>query len=328
MNKIYNEEIKEQFLSQYDNEQTQKTIRNVFYKTYIIENTLEKDIYEQNLSEIAKCIENTRPATKSVAMSNGRFLASYISFAISHGYTNSNINPLKTVLPEFYDNLIDKNRKIHYSYDEFLQLLEELQNGQDQAFLFLIWEGLMGEKFSELRSLKFENIDFENKTVYVEERDQYINVSDKCIEYLEKAYNQRTYYSYVPKTQDYREKALLPSPYVFKNVKAPRTQENTMVNMAVFYNRLAAMKEILGIDMLTPNGISQSGMLWEAVKLYEEEKELGYDQMAKIGVKYNYSTITSSDNQYTYYNTYLMKNFLSQENFMELYGLNIEITKR
>jgi hypothetical protein len=82
MSKLYNEEIKEQYLLQYDNEQTQKTIRNVFQNTALIEEILDKDLYEFSLEELGKAISNTNPASKNVARSNGRFISSYISWSI------------------------------------------------------------------------------------------------------------------------------------------------------------------------------------------------------------------------------------------------------
>lgn len=326
MNEIYNEEIKERFLSQYENEQTQKTIRNLFFNTYIIENTLEKDLFEQNLTEIGKCIENSNPHTRNVAASNGRFISQYISWAVENGYRKSNINPLKGVTADFYDKFIDKTRKIHYSYDEFLTLLEEMQNGQDQAFLFLIWEGIMGEKFSQLQQLTFDDVDWDNKTVYVKERDEKIDVSEDCIKYLDKAYKQNTYYQYNKNTKEFVEKELLSSSYIFKNIRSPRASDGQMVGMSVFYNRLHAMKDYLELEYLTPMAIKQSGMIYEAVKQYQEFNVLAYDQLAELGRKYAFSQITN--NGYTYYNTFLMREFVNESNISDLYGINLEIKLR
>jgi integrase len=329
MNRLYNEEIKERFLSQYDNEQTQKTIRNVFFKTFIVENTLDKDLFEQNLTEIGKAIENTNPQTKNVASSNGRFISNYISWAIENGYRESNLNPLRGIDNDWYNKFIDKSMKIHYSYDEFIDLLEDkdMLNGQDQAFLFLLFEGIIGEKFSQITELKFSDINWIKKTVYVKERNLNIEVSDDCIKYLEKAYNQNTYYQYNPNNKDFTEKELLPSEYIFKNIKSPRGTENEPLKINVIYKRIQSLKEIFDLEYLTPNAIKQSGMIWETVKQYKKDGVIGYDQLAAVGEKYDYSTITSAEG-YQYFNTYLMKEFISEENIKNLYGIDLEIKLR
>jgi integrase len=327
MNRIYNEEIKEKFLSQYDNEQTQKTIRNLFFNTFLIENTLGKDLFEQNLTELGKSIENSNPATKNVARSNGRFISNYLSWAAENGYKSSNINVLKSVLPEWYDQFVDKTRKIHFSYDEFIDLIGKLENSQDISMLCLFWHGIIGEKFSQLQQLEYKDIDFKNKTIYVKERDYHVPVTDECLKYLEKAYNEKTYYQYNKDSKEYSEKVLLDSNFLLKNLKSPRAQqENQPVSMSVLYNRIHNVKDMLQLEALTPNSLKQSGMIKMAVDLYNQEGSLGYDQFAKIGEKYDFSMI--ENNGYKYYNTYLMREFISEENISDLYGIEVEITKK
>jgi integrase len=328
MNRLYNEEIKEKFLSTYENEQTQKTLRNVFYNASLIENVLEKDLYEFTQDEIGKVIANTNPHNSNVARSIGRFVSQYISWAIEERLRTNKLNPLKGVITEWYDNFVDKTKKIHYSYEEFLELLEHpnMLSAQDQTFLFLIYEGIMGQKFSQLRELKFSDIDWNHNTVYVKERNEKIKVSDECIKYLEKAHNQSTYYQFNKTTKEFTEKELLPSEYIFKNVKSPRATEGQQVGINVFYSRLHTLKDLLELEYLTPNAIRQSGMIYEAVKIYKEEGTLAYDQLAKVGEKYAYSQLENGG--YTYYNTYLMKEFLNENNIKELYDIDVEIKLR
>jgi integrase len=328
MSKLYNEEIKERFLSQYDNEQTQKTIRNVFLNSHSEEDRLSKDLYDFDQHQISLVIKDANPHSKSVAKSLGRFIRQYIEWAISVGLRVSNLNPVDVIPDSQYDTFIDKTKKIHYSYDEFLSLLEDknFMNGQDQAFLFLIFEGIMGQKFSQLRELKFSDINWDNKTVYVKERNEHIPVTDDCIKYLQKAYEQSTYYQFNSKTKDFNEKILLNSPFIFKNVVSPRSTEGQQVGMNVLYSRLHALKEILELEYLTPNAIKQSGMIKMAVDIYNEEGILAYDQLAKIGEKYDYSKLIN--NGYEYYNTYLMREFVNETNIKDLYDIDLEIKLR
>lgn len=321
MSKLYNQEIKEKFLSTYDNEQTQKTLNNVFLKSELIERVLEKDLYNFNLNEIGLVISNANPHSSMVARSLGRFISQYISWAMP--YRESNLNPLQGVDAEWYDKFVDKTKKVHYSYDEFISLIKELHNAQDQAFLFLVFEGIMGQRFSELRELTFQDVKWDENEIYIKERDQTIKVSEDCIKYLDKAYKQDTYYTYNSDTKEYKEKELLESKYIFKNVKSGRTEPFTSVSMAVFYNRLNSIKEQFSLEYLTPMAIRQSGMIKMAVDLYKEYGKLEYEQFEKIGKKYNYSML--NNNGYEYYNTTLMKEFINTENIRDLYDIEIEL---
>lgn len=322
MKSIYNKEIKERFLSTYDNEQTQNTIRNVFVKTYLTENTLEKDLFEQTLSEIGKSIENTNPHGSFVSRSIGRFISQYITWATENGLRQSNLNPLKGIEPSFYDKYVDKSKKIHYSIDEFHDLLEEMQNGQDQAFLYLMYMGIIGNSFSQIKELQFSDVDWDNNTVYVKERDEKIPVTPECIKYLDKAYKQNTYYTFNQKSREYAERELLPSNYVFKNIKSPRSREYEQIGQSVLYSRLISLKSEFALDYLTPNALKQSGMLYYASELYKENGKLEYEEFEKIGDRYGLSKISA--NGHVYYNTTALKEYVSESNLKELYDIDIK----
>jgi hypothetical protein len=171
--------------------------------------------------------------------------------------------------------------------------------------------------------LKVSDIDAENNKVFIKSRNKSMEVSPECIDILIKASNENVYLTYNSKENSFKEKELLPSDgYVYKNVRAGRTTEGNQVSMAVFYNRVNNLREFLKLEYLTQNALRQSGMLWESVKLYKQYGKLEYDQFELIGEKYSASMITSGT--YTYYNTFLMKQFISPENIKELYGIDIE----
>jgi integrase len=323
MSNLYNEEVKNRYLQTYDNEGTKNTIRHVFSKTAITEETLRKDLYNFSLEDLIDAFKNINALTKSVVMSAGRFIKSYISFCIKNGYRDDNLNPLTGIENDWYAQWINKKLKIHYSFEEFTELVEDpaLINAQDQALMFLLFEGVKGEQFIELRSLKYEHINFEENEIYIANRNESIKVSDLCLKFLQKAYEQTTYYTY--HNGEYKEKELLSSSFLLKNVKAGRTEPENMVSMAVFYNRLNSIKtDLLELEYLTPNAISQSGQIFHSFLLYKKYGKLEYEQFAEIGKKYNLSLI--SNNGYTYYNTFLIKEYVNSENIKNLYDIDID----
>lgn len=325
MNKIYNPELKERFLSTYDNEDTRSTLRHVFYKSYLVENVLDKDLAQFNLDEVGKVIANSSPHNAQTARSIGRFISSYVSWATEEGLREgSNLDPIKGISSEWYNQFVDKSKKIHYSKEELIDLCEQLPNAQDQAFIMLIFEGVLGEKFKELRELSYNDIDWNNNKITLRKRNNYVvNVDDVTMRYLKNAHEQPTYHTFNDKTGDHSERELLPNNYIFKSVKSPRAKEGEPVTQAVLYTRLTNIKKEFDLEYLTPNAVKQSGMIYMAAELYKEKQDkLEYEDFEKIGEKFDYSML--NNNGYQYYNTTLMKEFINPAKTKELYDIEIE----
>lgn len=320
MNKLYNPELKERFLSTYDNEDTRTTIRYAFFKSYLIESVLDKDLADFNLDEIGKCIANSSPHNVQTAKATGRFLSAYISWAIEEGIREgSNIDPLKGITSSWFEQFVDKSKKIHYSLDEFINLLEEIPNAQDQAFLCLLWEGL---NLEELREIHYNDINWNENKITVRVRNgEVINLDNRFMRYIENAYKSTTYRTF-KETGEHTEKELLQSDYLFKNLKSPRTKEGVPVTNAVFYTRLANIKKEFDLEYLTPNACKQSGQIHMAAELYKENGKLEYEQFELIGDKYKVSKMTAGE--YEYFNTTLMREYISSENLKELYNLDVK----
>lgn len=328
MNEFYNEAIKNRYLESIENEDSRYVIKYIFIASKVTEEILEKDLYNFSDEEVFLVMKNISPKSDNGARANINYLRAYISWAIKIGYRENNINPLDAVDRKIYSQFVDRNLKIHYSLDEFIDLIEEkdMLNGQDQAFLFCLWSGINGKQFSEIRDLKFEHINWDENKIYIVERDVTIEVSEQCIKYLDKAYKQDTYYTYNPETKEYNEKILLESNFVFKNVKSGRTEPHTKVSMAVLYNRLNMLKQIFNLEYLTGNSIRQSGMIYMAYESFVREGKLDKEQFYEIGYKYNVSMINDGEKDYP--NVTLMKEFISSENLKELYDVDVNITFR
>lgn len=323
MIKIYNPEVKERFLSTYDNEDSRLTVRYVFEKTFLVENVLDKDLANFNLDQIGKCIANSSPHNSQTARTTGRFISGYISWAIGEGLREgNNINPMKGVDSSWYDQFVDR-KKIHYSLDEFIELLEDLPNAQDQAFLALLFEGVT---LDELKEIHYKDINWTTNEITIRERNnEVIKIDDlRFMRFIENAYHATTYRTFKQEDARHTEKELIATDYLFKNIKSPRAREGVPVNTPIFYTRLINIKnEFEEVEYLTPNAVKQSGMLKAAVDLYKEYGKLEYEQFALIGDKYGASKLTS--NGHTYYNTTLMKEYINPEKIKELYNIEVKI---
>ncbi|MFO1442909.1 hypothetical protein KDN24_06725 [Bacillus sp. Bva_UNVM-123] len=328
--KLYNNEIKERYLNErFENEDSRTTIKYVFKSAELIEDVLNKDLYNFSLPEIGKVIKNANPHSIGVARSHGRIISKYISWAIEPmGLRENNIHPMKGINDSWYDTLVDKTKKIHYSKDELIELIERLPNAQDQAFLALMFEGVVGDKFEELRNISYYDVDWNNNELTIRNRDNFkIKLDNTFMRYIKNAYEAQTYRNYDKETGDYKERDLLDSNYIFRNIKS-RAKEGEPVSLQVFYNRLNNIKGEFDLEYLTPNALKQSGMIHMAAEIIKEKKknnkeiDMSYADFEKIGIKYDYSKIHTVS--HVYYNTNLMKTFLTEEKLFELYGIKIK----
>jgi hypothetical protein len=69
-------------------------------------------------------------------------------------------------------------------------------------------------------------------------------------------------------------------------------------------------------------------MLYQAFLIHSRDNVLGYDQLAEIGEKYDYSTIMNPSSGKPYFNTFLMREFINVENLKDLYNIDAEIKIR
>lgn len=323
MDKLYNGEFKEKYLNEkFENEDSKTTTRYIFRKSELIEDILGKDLYDFNIIEISKVLQNANPHSISVAKSYARAISSYISWCIDPiGIREDNIHPMKGIKMSWAEQFVDKTKKIHFSKQEMENLVEKkVVNAQDQAFIWMIFEGVQGEKFSELRNLKYDMINWNKnqlRLINEDHSERVINVSDQCMRYITNAFKEKKY-----KTPSEKERQLVESDFVLRNVFSPRSKSPD-VSMAALYNRLNHLKEYLDLEYFTGNSIKQSGMIWKAVQIYQRDNHFGeYKQFEEIGLQFNSPKIFTEE--YEYYNTYLMKQFVNKENFKELYDINID----
>jgi integrase len=330
MSDFYNEAIKNRYLDEITNEGSRNTIKYVFLASKRTEEIKGMDLYNFSKEDIALVLKDIPMISFHTVRANFSYINSYITWCIKNGYRENNLNPLDTVDRKWLSQFYDKTLKIHYSYDEFIDLLEDdiLQNSIDKSLLMLMFHGIIGEQFSQIKSLQFSDIDFNNKTIYVKERNYHVPVDEKTIEYLQKARNEKTYYQFNSGNKEFTEKVLLESQYVFKTIQSPRGEANAPIKTNVIYKRLHSFKELFESEYLTPNAIKQSGMIKMAADLFLRDGIIGYDQLAEIGEKYDYSTILNQSNGEPYYNTHLMKIFITESVIKDLYNIDAEIKIR
>jgi site-specific recombinase XerD len=328
---MYNESIKEAFL-QYlieDEGYTDETVhvfRFVFYKSYDVEDILQKDMYDFNMSELKQVLLNANKSTLNSVRAFASMMKKYIDWAIRTGLTNSNINQMDMFTTKDYEECIDKSKKLFISEDELIDIEDKLVNYQDKVILRLLFEGANGYEVSELINLKKYDVDYANKRLRLyddKSGERFIYVSDRCIQIIERAIDESKYYARNGEKESAHGKSeyeYFETDHVIKNVLTGRTKGAADKN--VIYRRIYMIKEIFDIPYLTIKNVWRSGMIKMAVDLYKEEGELTNKQLAKIAEKFGLGKVIN--NGHETYNFHAMRQFINRDNILDLYGIDIK----
>ena len=331
MNKMYNKEIKESFLQYLIDEEgfTDETIhvfRFVFYKSYDVEDILQKDMYDFNMSELKQVLLNANKSTLNSVRAFASMMKKYIDGAIHTGLVNSNINPMDMFTTKDYEECIDKSKKLFISEDELIEIEDQLVNYQDKVILRLLFEGVNGYEVSEIINLKKYDVNYEEKQLRLYDNkngERFVTVSDRCLDIIEKAINEKVYYARNgDKTSAHgkSEYEYFETDHVIKNVLTGRTKGEA--DKTVIYRRMNMIKEMFDIPYLTIKNVWRSGMIKMAVDLYKEEGKLTNKQLAKIAEKFGLGKIIN--NGHETYNYHAMRQFINRENIIDLYDIDIE----
>jgi integrase len=327
MNKLYNEEIKKEFLSTYDNEQTQVTIEYILYKAASMEEALEKDLYDFNVNELGKTIRNSDPLNITVARSTGRILSAYITWASEKGLRQTNINPIKSMLPEWYEQFVSK-KKLFISLKELKDIENQLVNAQDAVILYLLFEGINGEGNTEILNLRKQDVNQDTNELKLtevrkngEKRERTIKVSDDCIRVINQAINQKAYQNKngnAVTTRGMAETDLVENAYVVRSINRRIKDPNAPADKHTLFRRVTMISELFDLPYLTMKSIERSGMIKMAKDLYLEEGELDTEQLSKVA--YHFGRRKVNVNGSEYYHLTPVREFCNLETIQELYG--------
>lgn len=322
--RMYNPDLKEEFLLMYENERTQKTVAYIFYKSKTTEEMLGKDLCEFNINELEEVLYNTSPLTRAVVQTNGRFISAYITWAIEKGLLASNINPLSTKSNEWYEQFVDKSKKLFFSQNELEEMEKELVNAADAVILRLLFEGAGGHELSEILNLTSDHIEMDNVLRLEDDREgeRKLTFSEDCLRLVRAALKETEYQSKNGVAESFNPVAkLVDNDYVIKSVDR-RLKNTQRANKHTVYRRIKVIKEYFDLQYLTVNSIQRSGMIKMAVDLFERDGKLETEQYYEVADRFDMKKYTSGNAEY--HNISILKEFINRENILELYGIDIE----
>lgn len=308
---MYNEEIKNEFLSTYP-ATTAQNYRRIFLHSRAMEEKLGKDVYLFSANELDQLIAaHKAPTIISVRMIVS-VLNSYIVWAMTKKLTRVNHFDFLSTQKEWpHCHVAAREWLLEETID---QITDFCENAQDGILFRLIFEGVSGRALQEVINLKIDDVDFENKilTLRQEIGTRTINVSDKLLKLISEAYAEH-YYQLRNGTAkgDTAMINLIPSKHVVKNCRIGMA-EAPYVSKQSIWKRIKDICEMFGLEGVTIKSLVLSGELHMANMLYTRDGELGRKQYQEIADQYGHNF------------WWVIKNNITMDALKEVYGLGGE----
>lgn len=322
---FYNRDIKLEFLSQIESESSAITFAYALEKATSTEKMFNQDLYDFNLKQIELVMSNIDPVSYFSSMSYVSQLRSYINWAYSNRYKNSNINVLAGVSNEWIKSFVTTQKTI-YSEPELRQIEDQLANYQDAIILRLAFNGVIGTELFEMESIKFSHLKGNQLTIpETDTSSRTIEVDDRTVELITKAFYEEEYKKKngeavgKARTSPYAD-----VPYIVKKFQG-RESFGDKVGKFTIMRRLRMIKELFEAPLLSTKNLEKSGMLHHAYLLSRDSGEFGKEDFEKLAKRFNLPEYRSSDG-YLYYNKTIQRNILNSENMKETYNVDINFT--
>lgn len=293
--KIYNAPTKLEFIEEVYDDESQTTLKYLFRRTFEKEHEIDKDIYQFTEDELVDLFYFLRFRSFSAFSVFKHYMSRYLDWAESKNLSNLGYNIIKYTAkfkdPEKFLDKIAMNEK-YVTKEQLLEIFEKCKNHQDRALLLAPFEGIYGKKMYELASMKMENVDKNNNTIKLTDKDgseRIVYASEELIHILELADKQKVYENYGNYFAENND-TLIDSEYVIKVVSK---RGNAMLSYGGGYRRLKTIAEEYGNRYITFVNLKWSG-IFHYVKKYREETN-GVDteeNLNKVAKKYNMDVYT------------------------------------
>lgn len=295
----YNGVHKEEFLSTLK-DQTRPSYARVLGLIKPLEESLDKGIQDFTNKEMEDVLLSFNANNHNTLESYARIISAYLNWLVANKKATYNI--LKDYRPEDFDRYL-LNEEEYFSERRLRYLEDNCKNAQDAVILRLLFIGVNGERFSEMRNLKKSDIDEENMRIKVtnnlkEENgyptkftQRYIPIDERTLTLLKRASKQLDYL----KRNGMAKKSSRVAPYtdLVDNeyvIRASITQNkadiDSPVDKYVIYRRITTIRETLGTP-LTSKFIQRSGMLYFAKSLVRDSNEITLDDIKIVADRFN-----------------------------------------
>lgn len=229
------------------------------------EDLFEKDFYNFDIDETKLIFKDLKRPTLAALSSEKSILDKYLYFAVDNKKSKTARHPSFNIkgedLNEFVNTKSRKNKFI--TYNEYLELLENCINPQDEAFIILLWNGAYDKNLEAIRNIKTDDIDETNRLI----KNLNVNLTKKEFDTIIKAKNQLVF---LDEISDVAKDLSRRSQYLFK---ACGRDKDEPISQVLFINRFAKITAKINNRDLKVKSIVSSGIFYRAKEMFGDIKK-------------------------------------------------------
>lgn len=253
---------------------TLKTIQTLFHKVEKFEELFNKDLCDFNILELKTFLASLRSSKTTVISSNVSRIRAYTDYAKKNNLTNIATPGVDLISNSDFDEILfhAKYEGKFVTYTELFGIVDKLKNYQDKVILVLAWNGIMGEGYKDMLSLKATQFNYKTATIKLANHN--IKLDDKSCDIINRAISECKYLTY----KDGKDFKTLneDSPYIIKGRKYDNyTGEiNPPLKENAIKRRMMMFKKILGVQYISNKSIWLSGIAWRLIELERQSNKV------------------------------------------------------
>lgn len=292
--KMYNEEVKNEFLSNYLNVNTKTLYRKLLSKFGAYEKDNNKDLYTFSTKEISNLLYWYSPKSRNSASTALSVIKMYRSFAVMEGYTSTSID-FSGLMGDSDINIFLNRKALPFSYlksqEEFYEIVNHLENYQDAVILILLWNGIDGFKHSEIVNLKATDCDFVNNTIFIKDEDgnviREVNVSSKDMGFVKDSTEEVIYKKGNGMAKGKcTSRELIKNEYVLRVPVSKSHPYDMKIDAQVIDTRMKRIKEWCDKTHLSPQNIVTSRIMLHLNNLEKKNGQLSHNDFDECNKKF------------------------------------------
>lgn len=230
-------------------------------------------------------------------------IKNYITWAIDNGHSASPTHPIVDVInDEYVSTYVWNAGKNYYNREELLlKKIELLDNNRDMAIVLLLFEGIVGSSFSEIRNLRIDDITTKDDKFFLNVLSEEINLTSKQIEITKELHDLliKTYNAEI-KSPSGKMARLVDGEYIFRKNRLGKDNDVRITPSMISTIIMQRIKDSFSDSNITATTIEISGMMWYANEWMNEKgvRIFNLNIVEKLVKKYNLSTISLNNKEY------------------------------
>ena len=299
---MYNEKRKEQFLK--ERNEHKKLGRNTligFLKASRLEECYKKDLCEWTTKEIISFYKYlSTPRAQSLIVLNSCFRI-YTDWCLNNGNVPDHQNHYAEITTFDICNCVNTNelKKLIVSRDELLYYISDLKNYSDQFIFLGIFEGL-GLNSNILGNIRFDQVDYDKKVVYFDEKT--IPISDDLVSIIKNSKDKEDGRIPVGKSVSRKTTSYIQTDTIIRQGERKNSQAD--LNKLIGYRFRACLNKMGLYKEITRKDISESGRI-DLIKKMMKDENISLDEALSHQYRNDHEAIYGKImNKEIYKNTY------------------------